>query len=358
MARIPELQKILVEKNLDGMLLLSPVSRFYATGLHSSAGALLITKNESYFVTDFRYIEAARAVVKDAEVVMSTKDLTPKLFVHEKVKQHKLKNLGFEASAMTVTDHESWSKALEKVTFTPVQDAVMALRGSKDEAEKAKIIAAQRIAEKALQEVLDGVIKVGMTEREVAAEIVYRILKYGGDGVSFAPIVVSGPNSSLPHGEPSDRKLQIGDFVTIDIGALKDGYCSDMTRTVAMGETTEEMTRVYSIVLKAQLAGIEAARAGVLGKEIDGTARAIIDAEGYKEYFGHGFGHGVGLEVHEAQSVGMLGETPIPEGAVITAEPGIYLPARFGVRIEDMLYVTKDGCENLTSMPKELLIIK
>ena len=196
-----------------------------------------------------------------------------------------------------------------------------------------------------------------MTEREVAAELVYRMLRHGSEGNSFDPIVVTGSKTSMPHGVPGDKVIQAGDFVTMDFGCLKDGYCSDMTRTVAVGSATEEMRNVYAVVLKAQLAGIAAARAGVLGKDIDAASRKVIADAGYGEYFGHGFGHCLGLDIHEPPFAGPRGEAPLPAGALSSAEPGIYLPGRFGVRIEDVMIIRADHAEVITKAPKDELII-
>ena len=215
---------------------------------------------------------------------------------------------------------------------------------------------AQRISERALEEVLH-IIRPGMTEREVAAMLVYEMLRHGSEGNSFAPIVVTGTKTSMPHGVPGDRVICEGDFVTMDFGSTKNGYCSDMTRTVAVGYATDEMKNVYDTVLRAQLAGISAARAGVLGRDIDAAARKVIADAGYGEYFGHGFGHSLGLDIHEWPSANPSGDTPMPAGAVCSAEPGIYLPGRFGVRIEDVVIIREGGCENITKAPKELLIL-
>ena len=218
------------------------------------------------------------------------------------------------------------------------------------------MLEAQRITDKAFSEVC-GRVREGMTEKELAAELIYCLYKNGGEGLSFDPIVVSGPNTSMPHGVPGDRKLQKGDFITMDFGVLYQGYCSDMTRTVALGYATDEMRRVYDTVLKAQLAGIAASRAGVTGKEVDTAARDVITAAGYGEYFGHSYGHSLGLEIHEAPNCAQRCPQPIPAGAVCSAEPGIYLPGKFGVRIEDVMHLTADGAEILTRSPKNLIIL-
>ena len=196
-----------------------------------------------------------------------------------------------------------------------------------------------------------------MTEKEIAAKLVYDMLRFGAEKMSFDPIVVSGPNGSLPHGIPGERKVQKGDFITMDFGCKFGGYCSDMTRTVALGEPTEEMKKVYYTVLEAQQAGIAAARAGVRGCDIHDAAAAVIEKAGYGPYFGHGFGHSVGIEIHESPNANHSNREPMPAGAAVSAEPGIYLPGRFGVRIEDVILLTPDGCEDITLAPKDLIVL-
>jgi Xaa-Pro aminopeptidase len=230
------------------------------------------------------------------------------------------------------------------------------LRGSKDEVEIAAMVAAQRIAESALEELL-GEIAVGMTEKEIAARLQYLMVTAGAEKLSFDTIVASGPNSSMPHAVPTERRIENGDFLTIDFGCVYHGYCSDMTRTFAVGSVSDEMRAVYDTVLEAQLAGIAAAKAGVSGKEIDGAAREVIEKAGYGPYFGHSFGHSLGIDIHENPNASPGNNEPMPVGAVISAEPGIYLPGRFGVRIEDVLVLEESGCRNITAFPKELLVI-
>ena len=268
--------------------------------------------------------------------------------------QH-LRRLGFEDAYMTVQDHERYRKALS-CDLVPATDILWQLRAVKDAEELDAMVAAQRIAEKALDQIL-GEIRPGVTEKEIAARLQYLMLHFGAENMSFDPIVVSGPNGSLPHGVPGERVIQNGEFVTMDFGCIYHGYCSDMTRTVAVGFATEEMQTVYRTVLAAQEAGIRAARAGVTGRGVDGAARAVITAAGYGDYFGHSFGHGVGVEIHEAPNASPMNEKPLPAGAVISAEPGIYLPGKLGVRIEDVLLLTEDGCRDITKAPKELIIL-
>ena len=238
----------------------------------------------------------------------------------------------------------------------PAQELLVSLRSCKTEEELRSLVAAQRIAEKALEEVLP-LLKPGAVEREIAAEITYRMRLHGAEGNSFDPIVVTGAKSSMPHGVPGDERIAAGDFVTMDFGCVKDGYCSDKTRTVAVGSATDEMKNVYATVLAAQEAGIAAARPGVTGAQLHGAAAKVISDAGYGAYFGHGFGHGVGLDIHEQPNASPANEKPMPEGAVISAEPGIYLPGKFGVRIEDVLYLSGEGCVDITKAPKDLLIL-
>ena len=263
--------------------------------------------------------------------------------------------LAAEDKKLSHVGYLGYEKALGR-ELLPAGDLFETLRASKTEEEIACMIEAQRISEKALETVLH-IIKPGMTERQVAAELVYNMLKNGSEGNSFDPIVVTGSKTSLPHGVPGDKVIQSGDFVTMDFGSIKHGYCSDMTRTVAVGSASEEMRNVYDTVLRAQLAGIAAAKAGVPGKEIDAAARKVISDAGYGKYFGHGFGHSLGLDIHEWPNANPSGETPMPAGAVCSAEPGIYIPGRFGVRIEDVMVIREGGAEIITKAPKELVVL-
>ena len=218
------------------------------------------------------------------------------------------------------------------------------------------LIAAQRIAEKALEETLP-LIRPGLSEQELAAELTYRMMRHGAHKNSFDPIAITGAHTSMPHGVPGAALIRDGDFVTMDFGCVKDGYCSDMTRTVAVGSATDEMKNVYDTVLRAQKAGIDAARPSATGVEVHNAAASVIAGAGYGEYFGHSFGHGVGLDIHESPNASPRNGSPLGEGAVISAEPGIYIPGRFGVRIEDVLYLTGDGNVDITKAPKELIIL-
>lgn len=344
-------------QDLDAMLLTGAANRFYASGFYTPGtdAVALVTRNKAWFFTDSRYTEAAERHLTDAMLGAVGRGRGYSALIEEVVSAENIRRMGFEEAYMTVWEYERYRKALS-CELIPAAQLLWDLRMVKDSEELETMIAAQRIAEKALAEILNE-IRPGVTEKEIAARLQYLMLHYGAWDMSFDPIVVSGPNGSLPHGVPSEKEIQTGEFVTMDFGCVYGGYCSDMTRTVAVGHVTEEMRTVYNTVLSAQLAGIAAAKAGVTGCAVDGAARAAIEAAGYGPHFTHSFGHGVGVEIHEAPNASPMNETPLPAGAVISAEPGIYLPGKLGVRIEDVILLTEDGCQNLTRAPKELLVL-
>ena len=341
--------------DLDGFLVLSEPNRLYVTGFPSTAGAALVTEEGSWFFTDSRYIEAARRAITGAEVRENTAKQTTLTQVEELIRSRGLRRVGYEDAYLTVAELRRLEEKL-RCELVPATRLLLELRAVKDPEEIQQMIAAQRIAEKALAEVLDF-IRPGRTEREIAAFLQYRMLLGGGEKMSFDPIVVSGPNGSMPHGVPGDRPVGEGDFITMDFGCVYGGYCSDMTRTVAVGHVTEEMERVHAVVLEAQQAGITAARAGITGAAVHNAAAAVINRAGYGPYFGHAFGHSLGVEIHESPNATPSNEESLPAGAVISAEPGIYLPGRFGVRIEDVIIIEERGCRDITLADKELLIL-
>ena len=344
----------LPEYGLDAMLITSEPGEFYAVGFQGE-GVVLVTPGESWYFTDGRYIEAAQEQVQADHVGLLEQGKNYRQMVEELVQAKGLKVLGFEEAYMTVSGHTRWSGGVT-AKLKPASPLLAGLRASKDEEEITAMIAAQRIAERALERTLPYV-KPGASEKEIAARLEYEMLCLGAEKKSFDTILASGPNSSRPHAVPGERKIQRGEFVTIDFGCVVNGYCSDTTRTVAVGQPSEEMRTVYNIVLEAQLAGIAAARAGVTGQEVDGAARKVIQDAGYGEYFNHGFGHSLGIEIHEDPNFSSKNTKPMPLGAVVSAEPGIYLPGKFGVRIEDVVILTKDGCDVMTKFPKELTIL-
>lgn len=354
MNHLEQIAARLVDYGVDAMLVTSEPGEFYAVGFHGE-GAALVTAQERAYITDSRYIEKAREVVTGASVDMVEPGRGYIALINAFLDAHGIQTLGIEEGYMTLKSYQLYEKELH-AQLVPAGKLMLDLRAAKDDYEIDCMIKAQRIAEKALDEAL-GFIKPGVTEREVAAKLTYDMLRFGGEKNSFDPIVVSGPKGSLPHGVPGDRPIQTGEFVTMDFGCKWGGYCSDMTRTVAVGRPTEEMVHVYDLVLKAQLAGIATSRAGVPGRDIDAAARRVIEDGGYGAYFGHGYGHSLGLEIHEGPNANSRDETPMPVGAVVSAEPGIYLPGRLGVRIEDVVVMEEGGCRDITLAPKELIIL-
>jgi len=347
--------RMLLEIPLDAVLLTSRVSRMYCAEFDVAEAVALVSPKGSFYFTDSRYIEVAENNLPGFTVQMEDKDHPYPMLLANAIKALGIETLGFEEEFLTVAEYNEYAEALP-VKLVPCQKQLNALRVVKEDWELERMRQAQAITDKTFADILTK-IRPGMTEMELRAELIYSLYKNGADSLAFDPIVVSGPNTSMPHGVPGQRKLQAGDFITMDFGASVGGYCSDMTRTVALGFATEEMRHVYDTVLCAQKAGIAAIRAGATGKEIDGAARDIIREAGYGSCFGHGFGHCLGLEIHEPPNCNMKNDLPMPAGCITSAEPGIYIPDKFGVRIEDVLIVREDGAEDITASPKELLII-
>ena len=344
----------LKERGLDAMLITSAPGEFYAAGFHGE-GVAVITPDKSWYWTDSRYIEAAGQIVSGAEVAMPAAGMNYRKLVQQVVERCGVKMLGFEDEYMSVSDHRLWSEALT-AELVPASGLLTDLRMIKDGDELAAMREAQRVTDEAFSEILND-IKPGISESEIAARLTYLMACKGAERNSFDPIVATGANGSKPHAVPGAALVRSGQFVTMDFGCVVGGYCSDMTRTVAVGQPSDEMKLVYDTVLKAQLAGIAAARGGVKGSDVHNAAAQVIAAAGYGDCFGHGFGHSLGIEIHENPRFSPFWDKPIPAGAMLSAEPGIYLPGKFGVRIEDVIMLTDDGCIDITNSPKELIIL-
>lgn len=339
----------------DGILLTSESNVFYFTGFPCDAAVLLVTRTGNFFFTDSRYLEAAQRVIAGVEFHDSARfaETFPAL-----CKAHHVRKLLTETSVITVRAAQRYAALLPETELLYEDDLAFLsqFRRIKDAEEADKIERAQRIAEAAFEEILP-MVQVGRTEKEIALELDYAMLRRGADALSFRTIVVSGENSSLPHGVPGERTLRDGDFITFDFGSVVEGYHSDMTRTVALGHVSERQKLVYETVLYAQKSALAALRPGMTCKAADAVAREIIQAAGFGEAFGHGTGHGVGVEIHERPNLSPLSRETLQVGDVVTVEPGIYLRAQFGVRIEDMVQITEDGCRNFTRTDKELRIL-
>ena len=356
MNHLSQIADKLSQYDLDAMLIVSEPGERYAVGFQGE-GYVLVTREGSWYSTDGRYIEAAQKQVTGAEVVLISRERSHLALARDFLEARGLKRVGFESAAVSVAQHWRWQESFPKgCELIPAQELLDGLRASKDREELAAMVQAQKITDAAFGEILNY-IRPGLTEQEVAARLVYELLRRGARKVSFDPIVAAGANGSMPHAVPGETVIQKGMFVTMDFGCVYDGYCSDMTRTVAVGQPTQEMERVYETVLAAQKAGIAAARAGMPGRELDAAARKVIEEAGYGDYFTHSFGHSLGLEIHESPNASPSETRPLPAGTVISAEPGIYLPGRFGVRIEDVLVLEEGGCRDITQSPKNLIVL-
>ncbi|MGN0612371.1 MAG: M24 family metallopeptidase [Porcipelethomonas sp.] len=350
------IENIKFPENADAVMITSDVNRRYFTGMKSSAGLILAFPEKAYFIIDFRYIEKARKTVSDCEVIEQN-NLNEQ--ISGLMKKHNAKSIAVESKAMTISTLELFRQKLPDCSFIATDELsneIYRLRTVKSEDELEKIEKAQRIAETAFDEVLNF-IRPGVTEREIALKLDSLMLYGGAEELSFETIALTGANTSMPHGVPGNAMVKEGDFVLMDFGAVYDGYHSDMTRTICVGSPTEEMEKVYNIVLEAQLAALGSVKSGITGSQLDNTARQIITEKGYGDAFGHSLGHGVGMEIHEYPNASSKSVTVFRENMVVTVEPGIYLPDKFGVRIEDFVVVTENSCRNLTKCPKKMIIL-
>ena len=353
---INKLKAYLKEKNAAA-LIMSEENICYFTSFHSSNGYLIVTGEKAYFFTDSRYIEAAQNKITSCDEVLLLKSMKEELvpFIASLGKNE----LFVEAERITLSRYTELKTLFSSVTVNgngELDKKISEIRTVKNREQVHTIMKAQRIAEKAFDYILTF-IKEGVTEKEVALALEYFMLKNGADALSFDTIAVSGKNSSMPHGVPTDKKIEKGDFITMDYGAVCDFYHSDMTRTVAVGEVSSKQIEVYETVLKAQEEAFSVMKAGVPTKDVDKAARDVIRNAGYGDFFGHGLGHGVGVEIHELPSLNPSSTAILEAGNIVTNEPGIYLPGEFGVRIEDMALITDDGYENLTLSEKKLIIL-
>ena len=343
----------------DALLITSDVNRFYASGMKSSDGYMLITADSADLFLDFRYFEAATKKQSsgeiDAGITIHLAEKSRKENLEDIFSAHDVKKLLCENKRLTVFEFDGIKNSLPCVEVEGDDGIVDKVRSVKDADEIDLIRKAQTITDMAFEHIL-GFITPEKTEIEIALELEFFMRKHGSQGVAFDTICVSGQNSSLPHGVPGDKRIGNG-FVTMDFGARYKGYCSDMTRTVCVGKPTEKMRHVYDTVLEAQRCAFEKIHSGVVGRQVDEAARNIIYDAGYKGCFGHSTGHSLGIEIHEAPNFSPRCETEIPEGAVLSVEPGIYLNAEFGVRIEDIVVVTQKGYENLTKSTKDFIIL-
>ncbi|MCH5162980.1 MAG: aminopeptidase P family protein [Clostridiales bacterium] len=338
---------------IDAFVFLGESNRFYFTRCETSFGAVIITPDTNVFITDFRYEAEVREKVRDFDIVISTfAEFYDK--ISETLTKIGAKTVGYEET-MPVGEFNALKSALKEFKLKPATDIIDMKRAVKTQEEIGFITSAQRIAERALAKAM-SIVKPGITERELMAEINYEMIMAGAEKYAFETITAFGANSAQPHHHPSDKKLDKDELILVDMGAKYKGYCSDMTRTFCLGNPGEELTRVYEIVKAAQEYAIKHIKAGMTCNDADSLAREYIYANGYGNNFGHSFGHGVGIDIHETPRVGAKSDFVLQPNMVITAEPGIYIQGLGGVRIEDMLVVGEKGVTNLTEYDKKLSI--
>lgn len=352
--RISKLRKVLQDHGLEAMLITSGINRRYLSGFTGSSGYVLVTGDDCYLLTDFRYMTQAAEQAAGVKVV----EHGPKFIdtIRELLPAGENVRIGFEQEDVTFSAYTAYAEALKEAVLIPVSKAVENLRTFKDQEELAVMGRAADLADATFSHILN-VIKPGMTERDVDLEMEFYMRTHGATSSSFDTIVASGERSAMPHGVASSRVIKGNEFVTFDFGALLDGYCSDVTRTIALGSPDPKLKEIYDIVLEAQLHALAHIKPGMTGRECDALARDIIVRYGYGEYFGHSTGHGLGMEVHEWPRLSKLSDEVMEPGMVVTVEPGIYLPGIGGVRIEDDIVITESGISLLTHSSKDYTVL-
>ena len=347
--RLKQIRNEMKQRELDGALFYKPENRYYVSGFTGSTGYALVLPEEQLFITDFRYITQSTDQCKGFKI----EEISAGRGIADVLNEYGVKRLGYEDDFMTV---EAFNALDEKFQgeLVPMKRLIEPIRQIKSDEEADLMRKAQSIADETFAHLLTF-IRPGMSEREVYLELVSDLRRRGAEGESFPAIVASGERGSLPHAAPTEKIIEEGDLLTLDFGCIYKGYCSDMTRTICVGKANEQQKEIYHTVLRAQEAALEAIKPGAICKDIDKIARDIIAEAGYGEYFGHGLGHAVGLEVHENPRLNTIDESVLKAGMVVTDEPGIYIPGFGGVRIEDIVLVTEEGKEVLSSSPKELI---
>jgi Xaa-Pro aminopeptidase len=351
--RIERLRSKLEAEGVHGLLVTQLTNVRYLTGFSGTNGQVLITSSDAIFFSDGRYRARAADVVQAADVEIYPDRLSDVLPSH--LRRNHIQKLGVEGTTMTLAQHDDLTARLDGVELVATKNLVEDLRRLKEAAEIELIREAVRIGDETFQWVCDR-IESGLRERELALELEVQMRRAGSEGVSFPPIVASGPLSAHIHHTSGERQVEKGDLVLLDFGCRVDGYCSDLTRTVVVGRAGDEQRALHELVLEAQNAGLDAVAAGAAGADVDATARRIVDGSGHKDDFGHGLGHGVGLDVHEAPRLHWTSEDTLRAGDVVTVEPGIYVIGSGGIRIEDCVLVTETGADVLTQAPKHKLI--
>lgn len=354
MNRIHKLKQLREENKLDAILITSQENCFYFSQFTGTAGTLVVAESAAYFITDFRYMDQAKEQTEGFEIIEISNNKNKN--VVKLLNDNKIKRIGFEDGDVRCKQYQELKDQDSEIEYSPLSDDINQCRQIKDDKEVETIKEAIRITEEAFTKSVTY-IEPGMKEMDVAAELEYSLRKSGGEGPSFDFIVASGKRGSLPHGVASDKRIETGDLITLDFGTYYKGYCSDMTRTLVVGEPEKKQVEIYTIVLQAHREVIDKIKPGMTGREADQIAREVIDGAGYGDNFGHGLGHGVGIAVHEAPRLSANSEDVLQPGMIVTDEPGIYIPGWGGVRIEDVLMITEDGCKSLNTSHKELMVV-
>ncbi len=347
--RIEKIRQIMSRYELDGIILTSPENIFYFSGFRGSEGILVVTKGDILLITDFRYVTYAKEAVEGVKVIERKRNTYP---LSEVVWAYGLRTVGFESFHTSYAVYEEWRERLKDSRLFPLKKEIDEIRKCKEPEEIDRIRSAIRIAEEAFMEVYER-IRPGRTEKEIASELDFAMMKRGAERPSFSTIVASGQRSALPHAMPSDRKIEDGDVLVIDFGAQYEGYCSDQTCTLFVGNPPSLLREIHQIVYEARRRAIEVISSGVPIRSVDSTVRSYIEERGYGEYFGHGTGHGIGLSVHELPQINETVEGVFEENMVVTIEPGIYIPNVGGVRLEDMVLVCEGYSTILTGLRKD-----
>jgi len=351
MRRLTQLRHKLVEQELDAIVITQPQNRRYLSGFTGSDGVLIISAEAACLATDFRYYEQVQRQAPHFTLA-KIEDQFP-LRLAELIAEIGARRVGFESTHLTVDQHQQWAEASEGFELVPIKGMVEEFRAIKDEQELMLIRQAAELSDAAFAHIVHW-LGPGMTESAVAWELEVFLRAHGADDIAFDLIVGAGANGAMPHAEPGDRQIQEGEPIVLDLGARVGGYCSDLTRTVCLGEPDDMLRRIHALVLEAQEAAEHTMRAGLRGSTVDAVARDLIEAAGHREHFGHGLGHGVGLAVHERPRASKTSEDILQAGMVVTVEPGIYIQGWGGVRIEDLVVVREQGVEVLTTASKGL----
>ncbi|MGG1573678.1 M24 family metallopeptidase [Fictibacillus sp. NRS-1165] len=356
MSRLEKLRAELQKHHIDGIIVTSGKNRRYLSGFTGSSGVLVISEKEAKLITDFRYVDQAAAQAKDFEIIRHTSAIQEKAV--QAAAEMGIKKAGFEQDYLSFSQYRTYEKytSSQDTELVPISGLIEKLRLIKDNSEIKILKEAAQIADAAFSHIT-SYIRPGRTELEVSNELEFFMRKNGAASSSFDIIVASGYRSALPHGVASEKKISEGELVTLDFGAYYKGYCSDITRTVAVGEISSELRKIYETVYQAQARGMQGIKPGMTGKQADALTRDYIAEQGYGEYFGHSTGHGIGLDVHEGPSLAVHSDTILEPGMMVTVEPGIYVSGLGGVRIEDDALITEQGNESLTHSTKELLIL-